>query len=365
MSASDLFKQGRLKEAIEAQLQEVKAKPGDHGKRLFLFELSAFAGDLDRARRQIGAVTYDDPEQQRATEGYRKLLDAEEKRRRLFRDGLVPKFLGEMPEHVKLRLEAVNRLREGRQGEAAELLHKANEGADALKGTLNGKEFVGLRDADDLFGMVLEVLAQGDYFWVPLEQLDSLAMNAPAFPRDLLWLPARLTLQDGQHGEVFLPTIYPGTHEQADDQVKTGRATDCRGADLPGGGGGFGSARVARTEDGWLRGSDVEQVVRSCLRGGRSFDEAILEQEHTPLASAHRRGRQVVVRRAGSRPSPAGRSAGPAGRTLRGGSIAPSAARWTTTGPTGSARLRSRNGPLFLSRATEVVEPGYSGGNRP
>src|ERR1700692_2735817 len=95
MNATDLFKQGRLKEALDAQLQEVKAKPGDHGKRLFLFELSAFAGDLDRARRQIDAVKYDDPEQQMATEGYRKLLDGEEKRRRLFRDGVAPKFLGE------------------------------------------------------------------------------------------------------------------------------------------------------------------------------------------------------------------------------------------------------------------------------
>ena len=231
MNASDLFKQGRLKEAVDAQLQEVKAKPADHGRRLFLFELSAFAGDLERARRQIDAVKYDDAEQQMATDGYRKLLDAEEKRRRLFRDGLAPKFLGETPEHVKLRLEAVNRLREGRQAEAAELLSKANEGADALKGKLNGKAFEGIRDGDDLFGTVLEVLAHGDYFWVPLDQIDSLALNAPAFPRDLLWLPARLMLQDGQHGEVFLPALYPGSHEHADEQVKTGRATDWKQAE--------------------------------------------------------------------------------------------------------------------------------------
>src|SRR5262249_41288160 len=141
MSASELFKQGRLKEALEAQLQEVKAQPGDHGKRLFLFELASFAGDLERARRQIDAVEYPEPELQMAVGGYRKLLDAEAKRRGLFRDGLAPKFLGETPEHARQRLEAVSRIREGRHAEAAELLGRANAGAEALQGTLNGKAF--------------------------------------------------------------------------------------------------------------------------------------------------------------------------------------------------------------------------------
>jgi len=56
MNATDLFKAGRLQAAIDAQIQEVKAKPADHGRRLFLFELCAFAGDLERARRQIDAL---------------------------------------------------------------------------------------------------------------------------------------------------------------------------------------------------------------------------------------------------------------------------------------------------------------------
>jgi protein involved in temperature-dependent protein secretion len=33
MTAGELFKQGRLKEAIDAQLQEVKAQPADHSQR--------------------------------------------------------------------------------------------------------------------------------------------------------------------------------------------------------------------------------------------------------------------------------------------------------------------------------------------
>ncbi len=115
MNAGDLFKAGKLSEAVDAQLKEVKAKPADHGQRLFLFELLAFAGDLDRAQRQIEAINYNDMELDAAVLAYRRLLDSERARRRLFSESLVPKFFGDQPEHVKLRLEAVNRLRENRR----------------------------------------------------------------------------------------------------------------------------------------------------------------------------------------------------------------------------------------------------------
>src|SRR5439155_17031224 len=147
------------------------------GKRLFLFELLAFSGDLDRARKQVDVVKYDQVELETAAQQYRLLLDAEGLRRRLFRDSLQPEFFGEVPEHARHRLEAVNRLREGRAAEAAELLAKANAEAPVVSGKLNGKPFEGLRDFDDLFGTVLEVLGNGRYFWVPLEQVATLAMK--------------------------------------------------------------------------------------------------------------------------------------------------------------------------------------------
>ena len=73
MNASDLFKAAKLPEAIDAQIAEVKANPGDQSKRLFLFEMLAFAGDLDRARRQIDAVNYGQMELDTAVLAYRKL----------------------------------------------------------------------------------------------------------------------------------------------------------------------------------------------------------------------------------------------------------------------------------------------------
>src|SRR5262249_29832216 len=231
MNANDLFKAGHLQPAIDEQLKAVKADPADHGKRLFLFELLAFAGDLERARKQIDAVDYGDMELNAAVMSYRLLLDAAKARRQLFAEGLRPRFYSDPPAHIHQRLEAIDMMREGKHAEASALLARSNEAAPSLAGELNGKPFTLLRDCDDLFAPVLEVLARDAYYWVPLAQIESVAMNPPRFPRDLLWAPAQLTLHDGESGSVFLPVLYPGSHQHAEDAVKLGRMTDWKAVD--------------------------------------------------------------------------------------------------------------------------------------
>jgi type VI secretion system protein ImpE len=231
MEASELFRAGRLSEALAAQLEFVKTHPTDQGARVFLFELAAFAGDLDRARRQLDAVPHDSAAQEAAAAAYRGLLDAEAKRRRSLRQGFAPLLLADPPEHVQQRLDALLLLKEQRPTEAAELLETANRIAPEFTGMLNNKPFRLLRDADDLFAHLLEVMALGEYYWVALEQVRELAINPPKTPRDLLYVPARLVVDGGLSGEVFLPALYPFSHEHPDDAVKLGRATDWRADD--------------------------------------------------------------------------------------------------------------------------------------
>jgi type VI secretion system protein ImpE len=225
MNATELYRSGRLREAIDAQVREVKAHPAEQGRRLFLFELLAFAGELDRARRQVDAVHHGEPDLDLATLAYRKLIDSEVARRRFFDEGVPPEILGEPTESLDLRIEAAGQLRLGRPAEAAALLERASEAAPSPVGTLDGRAFTTLRDADDLFGGVLEVMARGKYFWVGLEQVVGLGMRPPRHPRDLIYVPARLDLAS-ESGEVFLPALYPGSHDHPDDQIKLGRATD-------------------------------------------------------------------------------------------------------------------------------------------
>lgn len=223
MNANELYKAGKLQEAIDAQIQEVKAKPADQGKRVFLFELLMFAGDVDRARKQIQAITYSEVELMAQAAAYNQLLDAEVARRKLFTDGTPPNFLTKPPEHVQIRLEALARLREKKPREAAELLTQPVCVSHAMQGTLNDKSFELLYDCDDRFGSVLEVMSKGSYFWVPLEQVEALAANPPKYPRDLLYFPAYLEVHNGPAGDVFLPVLYPFSHEHPDNTIKLGR----------------------------------------------------------------------------------------------------------------------------------------------
>src|SRR4051812_40031448 len=98
MTASELYQAGRLAEALAAQVDAVKADPVNSGKRLFLFELHAFAGDLERARRQLDAVTSDDVAIVAGLQQYKLLLDAERQRRDFFGKGVSPGFFNPGPE---------------------------------------------------------------------------------------------------------------------------------------------------------------------------------------------------------------------------------------------------------------------------
>lgn len=223
MTATEAFKAGRLAEAIEAQLQEVRSHPADGGRRVFLFELCLFAGDWERAAKQLDAVRAETPEMIAAVANYKDIIAAERIRQTLLTGG-APDFIGEPPAHARLRLEAL-RTRATDTNRAVELLAQADEVSPIVAGTWNGTPFVGLRDADDYFASVLEVFAQGRYLWVAAEQISTLAMNPPRYPRDTIAIPARLTLHDGTTGEVFLPALYLNSHAHADDAVRLGRLT--------------------------------------------------------------------------------------------------------------------------------------------
>ncbi len=226
-TAAELFQAGRLDDAIFAQTADVKAHPGDPAKRLFLFELLMFAGDFERAEKQLTAVQYNELERDAAVATFKRVLQAENERRAFYAQGRRPRFLAEVPPHVELRLDAVAAIREERYAEATDLVARAHDALPEYQGSLNEQAFTLLCDCDDVFGSVLEVVSgTGAYFWVPLEQVDTLLLAEPKYPRDLLWVQAHLEIKDGASGDVFLPATYPGTWQSADDTLRLGRGTD-------------------------------------------------------------------------------------------------------------------------------------------
>ena len=226
-SAADLFQAGRLDDAIAAQIQAVKADAGNEAKRLFLFELAVFAGQWDRAGRQLDAINYPDAERNANVAAYRALLDAEKQRAEVFASGKRPEFLVDPPAEAERRVEALTCLVENRPEQAEVILRKIDEETAAIGGQLNGLPFELLRDCDDLFGTTLEVFSTtGAYYWVPIQQIASLTVNEPQQLRDLAWLPAALEMRDGPSGDVFLPVRYPNSENHADNAVRLARSTD-------------------------------------------------------------------------------------------------------------------------------------------
>ena len=173
-----------------------------------------------------------DPQTVAAVHAFRQLIRAEQARQEFFTEGRLPDVSGRPEGAVRLLLEASIRVREGALAEAALLLDQAEDQRPRVSGVCNGQPFQDFRDLDDLTSCILEVLTvKGDYYWVPIAQVESIEFHEPVRPRDLLWRRTHLIVRDGPDGEVFLPVLYPGAAGEADDQIRLGRMTDWRGGD--------------------------------------------------------------------------------------------------------------------------------------
>jgi type VI secretion system protein ImpE len=225
MTAMELFNDGRLSEAVIVQHGLVQDKPGDASARLLLIELQLFAGQFEAIRRNLDELDRALPEMDAYVRAFHRLLDAEQKRQRLSID-VGPVFLRDPPVHIAYRLDALHSLRQKSLAEAVNWLDEADARAPWVKGRIDGREFDGGRDTDDLFGPVLEVLIDDQYAWIPFEEIQRLRLGKIASLRDYYFVPAQLTTKTGDEWRLHLPALYAGTHLHADDGLRAGWETD-------------------------------------------------------------------------------------------------------------------------------------------
>lgn len=229
MTASEAYRAGQLAAAVAAAVDHVRNKPADRGARFLLAELFVFAGELERADKQLDVLFAPDAPDLMAVTLFRQLIRGETARREAFAQGRVPEFTAKPSDAVKLHLEAAAALRAGQPADAAALL--AGAAAPPRAGVCDGKPFDEFRDLDDLLGPVLEVItANGNYYWVPFETVERIEFQPPKRPRDLYWRAAALTVADGPDGVVYVPALYHGSHADPREAVKLGRETDHAGA---------------------------------------------------------------------------------------------------------------------------------------
>src|SRR5262249_55631479 len=131
MTARELYQAGKLDDAVLALNNELRDNPADKQRRTFLFELLCFAGNFDRAEKQLDILAQDGPEAMTGTLLYRAAIAAERTRQELFDKKDYPRTEGAEP-----------------------------------KGTCNGNPFESLADADPRIGARLEIFAAGQYLWL-------------------------------------------------------------------------------------------------------------------------------------------------------------------------------------------------------
>lgn len=195
MTPRDLLQAGKLDEAIDALSVELRDNPTDTRRRTFLFELLCFAGNYDRAEKQLAVVGQGSKEAEMGALLYHSALHAERLRQRMFETRTFP--LTSPPKPVS--------------------------------GTLNGQPFQSLADADPRIGARLELFVAGQYTWMPFEHIASVEMLPPKQLRDLLWARAIVrpaeSFREMEMGEVIVPAIAPLTWRNADGSVRLGRVT--------------------------------------------------------------------------------------------------------------------------------------------
>ena len=227
MNTHEFYEAGQLDEAVSAAVAEVKQHPADAGKRALLAELLCFTGDLERADKQLDAMGKTDPGAMIVISMFRHLIRAETARREFFEKGRLPEFIDKPSDEMQLRLEASIRIREDDPRGAAGLLSKAEEMRTAVACECDGRAVDDFRDLDDLTSSFFEVLtSNGKYYWIPINRVETIEFRVPERPRELLWRPAHMIVRGGPDGEVFLPTLYAGSHAESDDRIRLGRFTD-------------------------------------------------------------------------------------------------------------------------------------------
>jgi type VI secretion system protein ImpE len=221
---------GNLSGAVESAIKLVKTNPTSVPGRIFLFELSCFSGDWDRAEKQLDVIGHQDADAMVGSMIYRQNFKAEQDRMKLFSDGLKPEFMTPVPSHVEDLLQALNRVREGNTAEAREIIDRVEEERPAYPCTVNGEGYSDFRDYNDLTMCVFEVLFKDSYMWLPFEHVQKIEFNEPKTLRDIYWIQANVEMVNGTAGEMFFPALYSGSWKSDNDQVRLGRMTDWRDA---------------------------------------------------------------------------------------------------------------------------------------
>jgi type VI secretion system protein ImpE len=186
----------------------------------------AILGQWGRALNQLAVLEEMAPTMAPMVQTYRIAIKCEELRAAVFHGERTPLFLGEPERWVALLLQSLQLLSQKKPDEAIQRRKEALELAPAVAGVMDGVAFQWMMDADMRLGPVLEAIVNGKYYWIPFANLLSIKISKPVDLRDLVWIPAHLTLANGGELVSLLPVRYPNSEKSTDSAIRLSRKTD-------------------------------------------------------------------------------------------------------------------------------------------
>jgi type VI secretion system protein ImpE len=226
MNTKELIRAGRLSEAREQLIREVKSSPADLGKRTLLFQVLSFCGEWGRAEQHLDAIAVQDASKETGVQVYKNLLHAERERQDVAKLNRRPSFLPATPPYTEMYFTAWKEVIAKKIEEAERLFGQIDAQLPIPSGTVDGVGFTGFQDTDAFLSLFLEAIVHDRYVWIPLGSIAELSISSPKTLFDLLWIPARLMTREGLSLGCYLPVLYPDSSLHEDEQVKLGRRTD-------------------------------------------------------------------------------------------------------------------------------------------
>jgi len=226
VNIKDLIKQGKLAEARSSLVAAVKTHPGDTASRTLLFQVLLFSGEWDKAQRHLEILSELDVKMAAGIPLYENLLKCERERGEVVSLQTMPSFLPATSTYFEDYYKACQQLQANLDGRGQEIFEAMAAQIPQVTGTVNGTEFSGIRNTDDVLAFALEVFAHDRYFWVPFDAIREIIVTPPQTLLDLMWISASITTWSGLSMNGYLPVLYPDSWKHDNEQVKMGRMTD-------------------------------------------------------------------------------------------------------------------------------------------
>jgi type VI secretion system protein ImpE len=226
LEPKELIRAGRLSEARRHLTNAVKSAPADLGLRTLLFQVLAFCGEWDKAEKQLKVVAEQDPTKETGIQVYLNLVQAERERLEVAKLKRRPAFFPQAPAYTETYFAAWDKVVAEQFEEADKLFSQIQTQRPTVKGTIDGRSFIGFSDTDSFLSCFLEIIVQAHYVWVPVESLRELSIPAPKTLFDLIWLPIRMATTDGLSVAGYVPVVYALSSDHENEQVRMGRMTE-------------------------------------------------------------------------------------------------------------------------------------------